>query len=130
VPTLGTSSGFRVYTTEPFAKCHQTYEGSISLMEMLFSTSLIALVLSPRRLVITNTKVQPLLLCGLELPTDVRGRGTPQSASSHSQLRSLASSWTENDWLSYLKTRSTFTISVIWNWFIRSTHRRIRKVCA
>lgn len=28
-------------------------------MEMLFSTSLVALVLSPRRLVITNTKVRP-----------------------------------------------------------------------
>lgn len=56
--SLGTSNGFRVYTTEPFAKAHQTYEGNISLMEMLFSTSLIALVLSPRRLVITNTKVR------------------------------------------------------------------------
>lgn len=54
---IGTSNGFRVYTTEPYAKVHQTYEGNISLMEMLFSTSLIALVLSPRRLVITNTKV-------------------------------------------------------------------------
>lgn len=55
---VGGEKGFRVYYTEPFAKCHETYEGNISLIEMLFSTSLIALVLSPRRLVITNTKVR------------------------------------------------------------------------
>jgi len=52
----GTSTGFRIYYTEPFQKCHETQDGDIALVEMLFSTSLVALVRSPRCLVITNTK--------------------------------------------------------------------------
>lgn len=52
-----TSSGFRVYFADPFAKSHETHDGNVSLLEMLFATSLIALVISPRRLIITNTKV-------------------------------------------------------------------------
>ena len=32
-------------------------DGSVSIAEMLFSTSLVALVLSPRHLIIQNTKV-------------------------------------------------------------------------
>ena len=54
----GTSRGFRIYTTDPFAKCFETKEGDIAMLEMLFSTSLVALILSPRRLQITNTKVR------------------------------------------------------------------------
>lgn len=54
---VGTSRGYKIYTTDPFAKCHESHQGDIALLEMLFSTSLIAIVLSPRRLVITNTKV-------------------------------------------------------------------------
>ena len=57
----GTSRGFRIYTTDPFAKCFETKEGDIALLEMLFSTSLVALILSPRRLQITNTKVRPVV---------------------------------------------------------------------
>jgi autophagy-related protein 18 len=53
----GTSKGFRIYITEPFQKCFETKEGDIAILEMLFSTSLVALILSPRRLQITNTKV-------------------------------------------------------------------------
>ncbi len=52
-----TSNGFRLYTTEPFAKYYENEEGDVSIMEMLFSTSLVALVLSPRLLRILNTKV-------------------------------------------------------------------------
>lgn len=58
----GTSKGFRIYTTDPFSKCFETKQGDIALLEMLFSTSLVALILSPRRLQITNTKVRPRLL--------------------------------------------------------------------
>lgn len=54
---LGTSKGFRIFTTDPFAKSYETKEGNIAILEMLFSTSLVALILSPRRLQITNTKV-------------------------------------------------------------------------
>jgi autophagy-related protein 18 len=46
-----------LYTTEPFAKYYENEEGDVSIMEMLFSTSLVALVLSPRLLRILNTKV-------------------------------------------------------------------------
>jgi len=58
---VGTSRGFRIYTTDPFSKCFETKQGDIALLEMLFSTSLVALILSPRRLQITNTKVRPRL---------------------------------------------------------------------
>lgn len=52
------SKGFRIFTTDPFAKSYETKEGNIAIIEMLFSTSLVALILSPRRLQITNTKVR------------------------------------------------------------------------
>lgn len=55
---VATSKGFRIYTTDPFAKSYETKEGNIAIIEMLFSTSLVALILSPRRLQITNTKVR------------------------------------------------------------------------
>ena len=53
-----TSKGFRVFTTDPFSKCYETKDGNIAIIEMLFSTSLVALILSPRRLQIANTKVR------------------------------------------------------------------------
>jgi autophagy-related protein 18 len=53
----GTSSGYRVYTTDPFNKQSESREGDVSSLEMLFSTSLVALTLSPRVLRIQNTKV-------------------------------------------------------------------------
>jgi len=55
----GTSRGFRIFTTDPFAKCFESRDaGNIAILEMLFSTSLVALILSPRRLQIKNTKVR------------------------------------------------------------------------
>lgn len=53
----GTSKGFRLYNTEPFSKQSESREGDVSILEMLFSTSLVALTLSPRVLRIQNTKV-------------------------------------------------------------------------
>ena len=62
--STATSRGFHIYTTEPFSKCFETKQGDIALLEMLFSTSLVALILSPRRLRITNTKVRRLFMHG------------------------------------------------------------------
>ncbi|CAK7238957.1 MAG: autophagy protein [Sporothrix thermara] len=53
---VGTSKGFRIYHTDPFSKIFSSDDGSVSIIEMLFSTSLVAMVLSPRHLVIQNTK--------------------------------------------------------------------------
>jgi autophagy-related protein 18 len=65
----GTSRGFQIYHTDPFAKIFSSDEGNVALIEMLFSTSLVALILSPRHLVIQNTKVYcaALLIYRLEL---------------------------------------------------------------
>lgn len=56
---VGTRNGYRIYNCDPFGKVYEQKEGDVSIIEMLFSTSLVALILSPRRLVITNTKVGP-----------------------------------------------------------------------
>jgi autophagy-related protein 18 len=56
----GTSKGFRQYTTEPLTQSFSSLDGNVSLLEMLFSTSLVALILAPRLLRIVNTKV---ILC-------------------------------------------------------------------
>ncbi|KAL1798679.1 hypothetical protein ACET3X_002716 [Alternaria dauci] len=53
---VGTPNGYRIYTTDPFNKQSETREGDVSSLEMLFSTSLVALTLSPRVLRIQNTK--------------------------------------------------------------------------
>lgn len=58
----GTSRGFRIYHTDPdFRPAFQSDEDNVAIIEMMFSTSLVALVLSPRRLVIRNTKVGELV---------------------------------------------------------------------
>ncbi|KAJ5279391.1 Autophagy-related protein 18 [Penicillium angulare] len=67
---VATPKGFRIFTTDPFAKSYETKEGNIAVIEMLFSTSLVALILSPRRLQITNTKRQ-CTICELTFPTTV-----------------------------------------------------------
>lgn len=54
----GTSKGFRIFHTEPFSKIFSSDDGNIAMVEMLFSTSLVALILSPRHLIIQNTKVR------------------------------------------------------------------------
>lgn len=67
---VGTSKGFRIYHTDPFAKIFSSDEGSVSIIEMLFSTSLVALILSPRHLVIQNTK-RSSIICELTFPSAV-----------------------------------------------------------
>ncbi|KAL8707631.1 MAG: hypothetical protein Q9220_007369 [cf. Caloplaca sp. 1 TL-2023] len=67
---VGTTRGFRIYTTDPFSQCFEHKQGDIALLEMLFSTSLVAVVPSPRRLQIRNTKRQSII-CELTFPTTV-----------------------------------------------------------
>ena len=55
---VGTCNGYRIYNCDPFGMLYENKEGDVSIIEMLFNTSLVALTFSPRRLVITNTKVR------------------------------------------------------------------------
>ncbi|KAK4184713.1 autophagy-related protein 18 [Podospora australis] len=67
---VGTSKGFRIYHTDPFSKIFSSDDGNVSIIEMLFSTSLVALILSPRHLVIQNTK-RASIICELTFPSAV-----------------------------------------------------------
>jgi len=65
------------YNCEPFGKCYSKSDGGIGIVEMLFCTSLVALVgagehpsFSPRRLQITNTKRQSTI-CELTFNTSI-----------------------------------------------------------
>ncbi|KAJ1735166.1 autophagy protein [Coemansia biformis] len=75
--SVGTKGGYKIYNCEPFGKCYARSEGGIGIVEMLFCTSLVALVgsgdqpsLSPRRLQIINTKRQSII-CELTFPTTI-----------------------------------------------------------
>mmetsp|Transcript_3416 Transcript_3416/g.8014 ORF Transcript_3416/g.8014 Transcript_3416/m.8014 type:complete len:437 (-) Transcript_3416:187-1497(-) len=75
--TVGSSKGFRVYRAIPFKRCFQEIQGSIKIVEMLFSTSLVALVgagkqpdFSPRRIRLYNTKIRSFI-CELDFTTTV-----------------------------------------------------------
>ncbi|WPH04406.1 Autophagy-related protein [Acrodontium crateriforme] len=59
--TVATTRGLRIYTTDPFDLTNQSYEEDISLVEQLFSTSLVALILTPRLLRIVNTKKHSII---------------------------------------------------------------------
>lgn len=63
-------SGFRTYSTEPFSKRYQNNEGDVGMLEMLFSTTLVALVLSPRFLRIMNTQ-RGTTICDLTFPSKI-----------------------------------------------------------
>ncbi|MCJ1414066.1 autophagy protein [Xylographa parallela] len=67
---VATSRGYRIYTTDPFSKVSESKDGDIAILEMLFSTSLVALVLSPRKLRMLHTKKQQTI-CDLTFPTTV-----------------------------------------------------------
>ncbi|KAJ4383746.1 autophagy protein [Neurospora sp. IMI 360204] len=69
---VGTSKGFRFYHTDPFSKIFSSDEGNVSIIEMLFSTSLVALILTPRQLEIQNTKVDQPSQCRQCLPSEFR----------------------------------------------------------
>ena len=73
---VATTDGMRVYSTNPFTLIFQTpltengASGDIAILEMLFSTSLVAMILSPRLLRIVNTKRQTTV-CELTFPARV-----------------------------------------------------------
>jgi autophagy-related protein 18 len=86
---LGTTKGFRLYTTEPFSKYYENEEGDVSLMEMLFSTSLVAVILAPRLLRILNIKVRDLLFISrLECLLRPEKLNNSRAHFSHENLRS------------------------------------------
>uniref|UniRef100_A0A7S3YVB8 Autophagy-related protein 18 n=1 Tax=Lotharella globosa TaxID=91324 RepID=A0A7S3YVB8_9EUKA len=75
--TVGSTRGFSVYRCNPFKKCFQAADGSIKFVEMLFSTSLVALVgsgkqaaFSPRRIRLYSTKTRQFI-CELDFATTV-----------------------------------------------------------
>lgn len=67
---IGTTKGYRLYTTDPFNKHSESTEGDVSSLEMLFSTSLVALTLSPRVLRIQNTK-RDSTICEMTFRTSI-----------------------------------------------------------
>lgn len=79
---VGTRDGYSITNCEPFGRVYTNQFGATSLVEMLFCTSLVALVAtsdsdpksnaSPRRLQIVNTKRQSVI-CELLFPTAILG---------------------------------------------------------
>lgn len=79
---VGTRDGYSITNCEPFGRVYTNQSGATSLVEMLFCTSLVALVAtsdadaksnaSPRRLQIVNTKRQSVI-CELLFPTAILG---------------------------------------------------------
>lgn len=55
----GTSAGLKIYNCDPFGECFNMTDGAVTLVEMLFATSLVAVVgagSASKRLRIVNTK--------------------------------------------------------------------------
>lgn len=76
--SIGTrTEGYKLYNVESFGEIHSVPNGGYGIVEMLFCTSLVALVglgdqpeLSPRRLQIVNTK-RHSTICELTFPTSI-----------------------------------------------------------
>ncbi|KAM0750248.1 WD40 repeat-like protein [Meredithblackwellia eburnea MCA 4105] len=75
--STGTRKGYTITNCDPFGKVYNKNEGATSIVEMLFCTSLVALVgagdrpaSSTRRLQIVNTKRQSTI-CELTFPTTI-----------------------------------------------------------
>lgn len=75
--SMGTSQGFEIYNCDPFGKFYSEESGGYGIVEMLFSTSLLAVVgigdqpaMSPRRLRIINTKKHSVI-CEVTFPTSI-----------------------------------------------------------
>lgn len=78
--SLGTSKGYDIFNCNPFGKFFSESEpdtGGYSIVEMLFSTSLVVLVgngdsphLSPRKLRLVNTKKHSII-CEITFPTSI-----------------------------------------------------------
>lgn len=75
--SIGTSQGFKIFNCEPFGRYYLNDDGGCGIVEMLFSTSLLAVVgmgdnpaMSPRRLRILNTK-RHSVICEVTFPTTI-----------------------------------------------------------
>ncbi|ORX81573.1 WD40 repeat-like protein, partial [Basidiobolus meristosporus CBS 931.73] len=75
--SVGTRNGYKIYNSDPFGKCYSKSEGGVSVAEMLFCTSLVAVVgagdesgFSSRRLQIANTK-RETIICELTFPATI-----------------------------------------------------------
>ncbi|MBW0497686.1 hypothetical protein O181_037401 [Austropuccinia psidii MF-1] len=75
--SVGTRSGYSITNCEPFGRLYAKADGAVGIVEMLFCTSLVALVgtgdrpsHSTRRLQIVNTKRQSTI-CELTFPTSI-----------------------------------------------------------
>lgn len=75
--SIGTDRGYKIFNCDPFGKCYSRLDGGIGIVEMLFCTSLIAIVgigdqpsMTPRRLKIINTK-RHSTICELTFPTTI-----------------------------------------------------------
>ncbi|KAI8884598.1 WD40 repeat-like protein [Backusella circina FSU 941] len=65
--SVGTKTGYRIYNCDPFGKCYSKSDGDTGIVEMLFCTSMVALVgagleSSPRKLRINNTKRESTII--------------------------------------------------------------------
>lgn len=74
---MGTSTGFKIFNCDPFGRFYLNDEGGCGIVEMLFSTSLLAVVgmgdnpaMSPRRLRMLNTK-RHSVICEVTFPTTI-----------------------------------------------------------
>ncbi|PAV20431.1 WD40 domain containing protein [Pyrrhoderma noxium] len=75
--SVGTKKGYSITNCDPFGRVHTMNDGARGIVEMLFCTSLIALVgaadqpqSSPRKLQIVNTKRQSMI-CELLFPSSI-----------------------------------------------------------
>ena len=78
--SVGTSTGYEIFNCDPFGRFYAENEienGGFSIVEMLFSSSLVALVgngdspsLSPRKLRLVNTKRRSVI-CEITFPTAI-----------------------------------------------------------
>ncbi|AET39030.1 phosphoinositide binding protein ATG18 Ecym_3559 [Eremothecium cymbalariae DBVPG len=75
--SMGTSEGLKIFNCDPFGRFYSDEEGGCGIVEMLFSTSLLAVVgigdnpsMSPRRLRIINTK-RHSVICEVTFPTTI-----------------------------------------------------------
>ncbi|SCU98018.1 LAFA_0G14928g1_1 [Lachancea sp. 'fantastica'] len=75
--SMGTSEGFEIFNCDPFGKFYSDESGGYGIVEMLFSTSLLAVVgvgdqpaMSPRRLRIINTK-RHSVICEVTFPSTI-----------------------------------------------------------
>ncbi|ORZ00918.1 WD40-repeat-containing domain protein [Syncephalastrum racemosum] len=75
--SVGSKHGYRIYNCDPYGKCYSKPKEGTGIVEMLFCTSLVALVgagehpsFSPRHLQIINTKRQSTI-CELTFPSKI-----------------------------------------------------------